>query len=149
MILQYEILAIGLKSELTSSNEEEKALDKSVGERFDKSMFMDDPKMMYKGDEKEKGLYNKFANYFCDEKENLKDIMQQLGILSEDETRIKEELFMLLYFFIMTFEKREDRIRNIISKNKDNLVKIIENFEEHTTEEENKNLMQTMLDKLS
>ena len=74
--------------------------------------------------------------------------MQQLGNLSEEETRIKEELFMLLYFFIMTFEKRQDRIRNIILKNKENLVTIIQEFEEITTEDENKNLMQTMLDKL-
>ena len=125
MILQYEILAIGLKSELTSSVEEEKALDKSTDERFDKSMFVEDPKQMYKKDEKEKGLYNKFANYFCNDKENIKDIMQQLGALSDDETRIKEELFMLLYFFIMTFERREDRIKNIVLKNKDNLVAII------------------------
>lgn len=48
-------------------------------------------------------LYTKFANYFVDDKENLKDIMQQLGSLADDEERIKEELFMLLSFFIMTF----------------------------------------------
>jgi len=37
--------------------------------------------------------------------------MEQLGNLPEDEVRIKEELFTLLYFFIMTFEKRHDRIK--------------------------------------
>jgi len=76
MILQYEILAIGLKSELTSAKKDDNTdPDKSDGERFDKSMFLEDPKRMYVAEEKEKGLYNKFSNYFCDDKENLKDIM--------------------------------------------------------------------------
>lgn len=52
------------------------------------------------------------------DKENLKDIMQQLGDCSSDDERIMEELFLLLSFFIMTFEKRADRIQNIILKNK-------------------------------
>ena len=50
--------------------------------------------------------YFKFSNYFCDDKENLKDIMEQLGNLGDDELRIKEELFMLLSFFIITFDNR-------------------------------------------
>lgn len=75
MILQYEILAIGLKSELTGKKDDQD-MNKSVGERFDKSMFIEDVGHMYKAEEKAKGLYNKFANYFCNDKENLKDIMQ-------------------------------------------------------------------------
>mgnify|MGYP000211889525 CR=1 FL=1 len=47
MILQYEILAIGLKSELTQPKEEGVDLDKSIGERFDKSMFLEDTDNMY------------------------------------------------------------------------------------------------------
>jgi len=61
-------------------------------------------------DEKKYGIYYKFANHFVDDKENLKDIMNQLGNCSDDDERIKEELFLLLSFFIMTFEKRADRI---------------------------------------
>lgn len=57
-----------------------------------------------------KPLYNKFANYFCDDKENLKDIFMQLGTLDDNEVRIKEELFMLLYFFIITFSTRKEVI---------------------------------------
>jgi len=52
------------------------------------------------------GYYSKFSNYFCDDKKNLMDIMEQLGNLGEEEVRIKEELFMLLSFFIMTFDNR-------------------------------------------
>jgi len=51
-----------------------------------------------------------------------------LGSLSDDEERIKEELFLLLSFFIMTFDRREDKIKNIIKKNKENLTSIISDF---------------------
>jgi hypothetical protein len=104
----------------------------------------DDKNKMLLEEEKKQGLYNKFSNYFVNDKENLKDIMEQLGSLSEDEVRIKEELFILLYFFIMTFEKRPDRIRNIILKNKDNLLAIISEFKEQNKNEDNDNLMQTL-----
>lgn len=51
-----------------------------------------------------------------------------MGSLSDDEERIKEELFLLLSFFIMTFDRREDKIKNIIKKNKENLTSIISDF---------------------
>jgi hypothetical protein len=36
--------------------------------------------------------------------------MQQLGSVSDDNERIKEELFLLLSFFILTFEHRAEKI---------------------------------------
>ena len=42
--------------------------------------------------------------------------MQQLGNLSDDEDRIREELFLILSFFILTFENRQDLIKKIIFK---------------------------------
>lgn len=41
---------------------------------------------------------------------------------------------MLLSFFIITCEHRQDRIRNIILKNKDNLVGIMMEFQEKRNE---------------
>ena len=79
----------------------------SEGDRYDVSMYED------KSARKEKvnqGLYYKFSNYFVDDKENLKDIMQQLGDATDDDERIKEELFLLLSFFIITFPNRADKI---------------------------------------
>jgi hypothetical protein len=74
--------------------------------------------------------------------------MQQLGYLNEDEVRIKEELFMLLYFFIMTYSSRSNSIKNIIKKNKENLVEICIEFKDLTEEEDNKALMDTMINTL-
>ena len=75
-----------------------------------------------------RGQYYKFCTYFVDNKENLKDIMMQLGTSADGQERIKEELFLLLSFFILTFEYRKHRIRNMIVKNKRNLVGLIEDF---------------------
>jgi hypothetical protein len=36
--------------------------------------------------------------------------MQQLGDATDDDERIKEELFLLLSFFIITFPNRQPRI---------------------------------------
>jgi hypothetical protein len=36
----------------------------------------------------------------------------------DEEERIKEELFLLLSFFILTYELRVEKIRTIISRNK-------------------------------
>jgi len=52
------------------------------------------------------GPYFQFASFFVDNKENLKDIMNALGNASNDERRIKGELFYLLSLFILTFEFR-------------------------------------------
>jgi hypothetical protein len=83
MKLQYEILSIGLKGSMIALADGQIVIP-----------------------EKQKGAYFKFSTYFVDDKENLKGIMQQLGNLSDDEERIKEELFLLLSFFILTFEHR-------------------------------------------
>lgn len=88
-----------------------------------------------------KGLYYNFSNYFVDDKENLKDIMQQLGETTDDDERIKEELFLLLSFFIITFPHRVLKIQNIILKNKNSLIDIINDFHETAEEEETKNMM--------
>ena len=105
MKLQYEILSIGLKGSMMSLADNQLTIP-----------------------EKSKGPYFVFSTFFVDDKENLKGIMQQLGSLSDDEERIKEELFLLLSFFILTFEHRQDRIKNIILKNKSNFISIIADF---------------------
>ena len=43
----------------------------------------------------------------------------------DEEERIKEELFLLLSFFILTFELRGEKIRSIISRNKQNFLTLI------------------------
>lgn len=142
MKLQYEILGLGLKSEL-QHNIQNKELDVSEGERHDRSMYEDEGTNTSRG-----GLYNRFANFFVDDKENLKDIMQQLGSLSDDEERIKEELFLLLSFFILTLGKRADRIRNIIKKNKENLISIIAEFKQKVEDEDTQQLMEVLISTL-
>jgi hypothetical protein len=149
MILQYEILAIGLKSELREDQDvggTENEMNRSMGDRFDKSIL--DDVMVYAGNERRKGIYNKFSNYFVDDKENLKDIMEKLGNLNDDEIRIKEELFMLIYFFIMTFNKRTERIKNIIIKNKGNLCEVIREFMEQGIEDDTRNLLNALINNL-
>jgi hypothetical protein len=54
--------------------------------------------------------------------------MEQLGELPDDEKRIKEELFRLLWFFIMTFDSRQNGIKNIIMKNKNKLIEVVKDF---------------------
>ena len=108
-------------------------------------MADEDQARQHKGEKQKNGLYHKFANHFVDDKENLKDIMQQLGNCSDDDERIKEELFLLLSFFIMTFEKRADRIQNIILKNKTSLISIIEDFHQTAEDEDTKQLMQVLI----
>jgi len=103
---------------------------------------------LYRSEEKHKGLYYRFSNYFLDDKVNLKDIMQQLGSLADDEERIKEELFMLLSFFIKTFYDRQEKIRNIIIKNRDNLVSITEDMKRTAEEDDVKVMMELLIDRL-
>jgi len=56
-------------------------------------------------------LYYKFCTYYVDNKHNLKNIMELVANVShEDESKIKEELFLLLSFFILTYEYRVDTI---------------------------------------
>lgn len=84
--LQYEILSIGLKNSMMELVNEKK------------------------NDKSKKSVYYYFSTYFVDDKENLKDIMNQLGMLPDEEERIKEELFLLLSFFILTLENRQPNI---------------------------------------
>ena len=48
--------------------------------------------------------------------------MMQLVNLHDDEERIKEELFLLLSFFILTYEHRDISIKNVIISNKENFI---------------------------
>jgi hypothetical protein len=75
--------------------------------------------------------------------------MQQLGDLSDDEERIKEELFLLLSFFILTFEHRQDRIKNIILKNKSNFISIISDFRQKVEDEDTQSLLDALASKLT
>lgn len=84
----------------------------------------------------QKALYYRFSTYFVDNKENLKDIMEQLVQVPDEEERIKEELFLLLSFFILTFELRADRIKSIIFRNKQNFLTLIDDFREKVDEED-------------
>ena len=74
--------------------------------------------------------------------------MTQLGNAGEDDERIKEELFLLLSFFIITFPHRAEKIRNVIFKNKNNLIGIINDFHETAEEEDTKSLMDVLVSKL-
>ena len=78
----------------------------------------------------------------------MKDILIQLGNATDDVERIKEELFILLSFFIITFPNRANKIQNIILKNKDNLIDIINDFHEKAEEEDTKSLMDVLVSKL-
>lgn len=71
-----------------------------------------------------------------------------MGNCTDDDERIKEELFLLLSFFIMTFEKRAYPIQNIILKNKANLIGIIDDFKSVAEDEDTKSLMQVLIDNL-
>ena len=72
-----------------------------------------------------------------------------MGNASDDDERIKEELFLLLSFFIITFPNRADKIQNIILKNKNNLIEIINDFHECAEEEDTKSLMNVLVSKLA
>ena len=72
--------------------------------------------------------YYRFATYYVDNRDNLRDIMKQLLEVSDDEVRIKEELFNLLSMFILTFEVRDEKIKRDLYKNKQKMIKIMEDF---------------------
>lgn len=61
-------------------------------------------------DNSSKPMYYYFSTYFVDDKENLKEILTKLGDLPDDEDKVKEECYLLLSFFILTFENRQPRI---------------------------------------
>lgn len=100
MKLQYEILSIGLKESMVAIAKE----GQSITSRKDES---------YKA-----AQYYRFSTFFVDNKDNLKDIMEQLVQIPDEEERIKEELFLLLSFFILTFELRADKIKQVLFRNR-------------------------------
>lgn len=138
MKLQFEILTIGLKNCTIYLAEQLKTDQFNTYEEYINSI----PESL-------KTPYYNFSSYFVDDKENLKDVMKQLGELTDDEERIKEELFMLLSYFILSFEYREDRIKNIIVKNLGNFVTLITEFREKTEDTDTIELLDTILVKLS
>lgn len=93
-------------------------------------------------------MYYFFATFFSDDKENFKDICQKLGSLPDEDEKIKEPLFMLLSFFILTFENRQPRIQNNILKNKDNLFSVINDFQEKVEDPDTLNLLKALITKL-
>jgi len=66
----------------------------------------------------------------------------------DEEERIKEELFLLLSFFILTFELRVEKIRSIISRNKQNFLTLIQDFHDKVDEEDTQHLMKALNQKL-
>ena len=131
MKLQYEILSIGLKESMIAISQD----GQYVTQRKDYSY--------------QKSLYYRFSTFFVDNKDNLKDIMEQLVQVPDEEERIKEELFLLLSFFILTFELRAERIKSIIFRNKDNFLTLIEDFREKVDEEDTQQLMDALSYKLN
>lgn len=74
--------------------------------------------------------------------------MQQLGNLSDDEDRIREELFLILSFFILTFENRQDLIKKILFKNRQNLNNLIDDFRNKSEDEDTQSLLDALEHKL-
>lgn len=73
--------------------------------------------------------YYRFSKYFVDNKYNLKDVMMQILTLNDDtEQKIKQEFYMLLSLFVLTYEYRETMIRKIIYQNKGNFIELIKQF---------------------
>ena len=68
--------------------------------------------------------------------------------MNDDEERIKEELLLLLSFFILTFEHRDAKIKNIIIRNIALLITVMEDFNTKTEDEETKNLINALTSKL-
>ena len=138
MKLQFEILTIGLKNCTIYLAEQLKTGQFTTYEEYINNI-----------PDRVKGPYFHFASFFVDDKENLKDILRQLGELTDDEERIKEELFMLLSYFILSFEYREDRIKNILVRNLGNLVTLITEFRDKAEDQDTVELLDTILVKLS
>mmetsp|Transcript_10330 Transcript_10330/g.15840 ORF Transcript_10330/g.15840 Transcript_10330/m.15840 type:complete len:80 (+) Transcript_10330:1227-1466(+) len=74
--------------------------------------------------------------------------MRQLTEVSDDKERIKEELFMLLSYFILTFEYRRDGIKNTIIRNLGNFTTLISEFRENIEDEDTLELLDALLGKL-
>ena len=81
MKLQYEILTLGLQTSIEYINELQLVEDE--GEEAAREKFEDQVPEHMRNNYYMRGMYYKFATYFVDSKDNLKDIMQQLGTSSE------------------------------------------------------------------
>jgi len=79
-------------------------------------------------------IYYKFCTYYVDNKHNLKNIMELVA--NATESKIKEELFLLLSFFILTYEYRIVSIQSLLFKNRDNFYSLIGEFKADVEEEE-------------
>ena len=89
-------------------------------------------------------LYYNFSSYYVDDKDNLKDIMEQLVQVADEEVRIKEELFLLLSFFILTWEHRNDKIQQLICRNKQNFLMLVQDFYDTVEDEDTQSLMMAL-----
>lgn len=69
--------------------------------------------------------------------------------MPDEEERIKEELFLLLSFFILTFELRTDKIKSILYRNRENFQTLIDDFREKVEEEDTQQLMEALSYKLN
>lgn len=77
--------------------------------------------------------------------------MKQLLEVSDDEIRIKEELFHLLSVFIATYENRNEKVRRDLYCNRVKLTKLMQEFREiaeRNEEEESVELMDELMKKL-
>jgi hypothetical protein len=95
MKIQYEILSIGLKQSMMDIS----------------SQYANKQLIVCQEENYEGILYYKFSKFFVDNKYNLKDIMIQISKTDDvSECKNKEQLFLLLSFFILTFEYRRETI---------------------------------------
>ena len=93
--------------------------------------------------------YYKFGTHFVDNKNNLKNIMELVaGVSNDPESKINEELFLLLSFFILTYEYRCDAIQSILYKNRENFYAIIGDFIQTVEEEKTEQLLTALESKL-
>ena len=144
MKLQYEVLTLGLQTTIQWMPEIQ--LQEGEGDEEARQYFEDKVPEHMRNKYYNRGHFYRFSTYFVDKKENLIDIMKQLG--SESQERIKEELFLLLSFFILTFEYRKHRIRNMIVKNKRNFIGLIEDFKGKCENEDCFSILQVLHQKL-
>lgn len=138
MKIQYEILSIGLKQSMVD-----------ISRQYANKEPIACREETYDGI-----FYYFFSKFFVDNKYNLKDIMVQISTVNEDsEQKIKEELFLLLSFFILTFEYRILTIKTIIYNNRQNFYELIDQFnatidEEDSGNEDIINLLEALKQKL-
>ena len=131
--IQYEILSLGLKQCMID-----------ISAQYCNSLPLECDEAKYEGI-----MYYKFSKFFVENKYNLKDIMIQISQTDEQShSKYKEQLFLLLSFFILTYEYRHKTIRTIIFNNRDNFKKMIEQFDATIDDEDCSHLLRTLCQKL-